>query len=267
MIFTDLTQSAVEIALRAGSFLKDSFAKPHQISSKEGKKNLVTECDLYSENMIVSFLEKKFPHDGFLAEEQGYKRSSSTSDPEIFWVIDPLDGTVNFAYQIPIFTISIAACTQEEVLTGVVFQPMSGELFIAEKGKGAFLNGVPIRVSGETSLDQSLLATGFPYNIQEKLGDCINPLLSFLQKGLPIRRLGSAALDLAYVAAGRFDAFFEVELNPWDLAAGTLLVQEAGGTVSDYQGKALLPLYRSSLLASNSYIHEQMIHSIQGTCP
>lgn len=263
-MFTDFTQAAIEIATQAGSFLKTSFTKPHQIFSKEGKKNLVTDCDLFAEHLIVSFLQKKFPHHGFLAEERGFQIPSSKKDPEIFWVIDPLDGTVNFAYQIPIFTVSIAACTKDKVLSGVIFQPMSEELFIAEEGKGAFLNNAPIRVSTESSLDQAFLATGFPYNLQERSSQCISPLISFLQKGVHIRRLGSAALDLAYVASGRFDAFFEIELQPWDLAAGMLLVQEAGGMVSDYEGNHLLPLHPSSLVASNAHIHKSMLNSTQG---
>lgn len=160
--------------------------------------------------------------------------------------------------------MSIAACTKEKVLTGVIFQPMSGELFIAEHGKGAFLNNAPIHVSKETSLDEAFLATGFPYNIQDRPAECIDPLLSFLRRGLHIRRLGSAALDLAYVAAGRFDAFFEIELQPWDMAAGMLLVQEAGGVISSYEGKARLPLHSGSIVASNAHIHQNMLNSVQG---
>ncbi len=258
---TDLKKTAIEAALKAGHFLKNSFHKTHEVTSKEGKKNLVTDCDLESERIILSFLHKTFPSHGFLSEEAGKEGSNSS---EITWVIDPLDGTVNFAYQIPLFTVSIAACRGEEVLAGVVFQPMSEELFVAEKGKGAFLNGKQIHVSKQEDMEEAFLAVGFPYDLSKDPAKSIHPLLAFLNQGLPIRRLGSAALDLSYVASGRFDAFFEADLSPWDVAAGLLLVQEAGGKTSEYNGKKRSPLEKKSLLASNGFLHEQMLNTIQG---
>lgn len=258
---THLKKAAIEAALTAGHFLKNSFGKPHKVTSKEGKKNLVTDCDLASEKIILSILEKSFPQHSFLSEESGKKEISSS---EITWVIDPLDGTVNFAYHIPIFSISIAACLGDEVVLGVIFQPMTEELFVAEKGKGAFLNGEKLHVSSEKNINEAFLAVGFPYDLHKNPAKSIAPLLSFLEKGLPIRRLGSAALDLSYVAAGRFDGFFEVDLSPWDIAAGLLIVEEAGGRVSDYKGEKRSPLEKNTLLASNSFLHDEMLKHIQG---
>ena len=257
--WSELTIAAIEAALQAGKFLKDSFYKPHTVSSKEGKKNLVTECDLLAEEMILSFLQNRFPTHSFLSEERGPSGSESF---DILWVIDPLDGTVNFAYQIPLFTVSIAACKEDEVLSGVIFQPMTNELFIAEKGKGAFLNDIKIHVSKEVSLSDSFLAIELPYNIHEDQNSNINPLLYFLRHGISIRRLGSAALNLAYVASGRFDAFFEKDLYPWDVAAGMLLVEEAGGTISLYNGQKKSPTKRSTLLSSNTIIHNELLQLI-----
>lgn len=258
--YSTLTQSALEAALLAGTFLKESFGHSHTTHNKEGKKNLVTECDLRSEEIILSFLHKKHPDHGYLSEEGGGNQNNYT---DIQWIIDPLDGTVNFAYHIPVFTVSIAVCKGSEILSGVVFQPITNELFVAEKNKGAYLNGNKISVSKETCFEEAFLATGFPYHLQDNPGLCINTLNHFLRQGFPIRRLGSAALDLAYTAAGRFDAFWEVDLHPWDVAAGMLLVQEAGGAVSKYDGSIRSPLERTNLLASNSLLHHSMIKTIK----
>lgn len=262
--YSTLTQSAIEEALLAGKFLKDSFEKPHKVISKEGKKNLVTESDLQSEQIILSFIHENHPTHSFLSEE---KEESFERDSEVKWIIDPLDGTVNFAYEIPIFTVSIAACKGTEILTGVIFQPMTEELLVAEKGKGAFLNEAKITVSKEMHFEEAFLATGFPYNLQENPGQCINTTASFLHQGFPIRRLGSAALDLAYVAAGRFDAFWEIDLQPWDVAARMLLVLETEGTISKYDGTTRSPLERTNLLASNHLLYNSMIKAIKESYP
>ncbi len=253
-----MLQDAIEIALQAGDFLKSKFLSPHTITEKEGKQNLVTECDTKAEEMILSFLKAKYPAHEFLAEESGGEYHSDN----ILWVIDPLDGTVNFARGIPNFCVSIAACKNGKPILGVIFQPMTNELFIAEKGKGAFLNDKPLFVSKVKSLDHSLIATGFPYNIDQNPMNCMQILSSFLKKGCPIRRIGSAAMDLAYLAAGRFDTYYETGIKPWDVSAGILIVEEAGGSVSRWDGSPYSALSGEEILASNSHLHSTMIEAI-----
>jgi myo-inositol-1(or 4)-monophosphatase len=253
------TLIATQAALQAGELLKKGFSTSFQISSKEGKQNLVTEYDKKSEDIILSFIQKHFPSHDILSEERG---AINQEGGEIVWIVDPLDGTVNFAHNIPMFSISIAACRKEEILCGVIFQPMTQELFVAEKNRGAFLNGTPIQVSKETRLDQSLLATGFPYNVDENPNHCIDTFSHFIKQGLPIRRLGSAAIDMAYVAAGRFAAYWEVLLHPWDVAAGKLIVEEAGGLISCYDGSQRSVLSYTNLLATNGIFHDFMIKQL-----
>lgn len=259
MTFSELTNTALEAAHLAGRYLQESFGTLHTISTKEGKQNLVTECDLKSEKIILSFIRKKFPTHGFLAEEQGKENLSA----EILWVIDPLDGTVNFSKDVPHFAISIAACQGTDILLGVILNPLTQELFVAEKGKGAFCNNKPLKVSQVNSLDHALLASGFPYNVDENPMQCIEVFNYFLRQGSPIRRFGAASLDLAYVAAGRFDAYFETGLSPWDVAAGILLIKEAGGSISTWNGKEHPLLERSDILASNTLLHPIMIDSLR----
>lgn len=254
MIFSQLTLTALEAAQLAGKYLKTSFGTLHTISSKEGKQNLVTECDLKSEEIIVSFLQKHFPTHGFLAEEKSKENLSA----KILWIIDPLDGTVNFSKDIPHFAISIAAIQGDEILLGIILHPITGDVFIAEKGKGAFCNNKQIKVSSINSLDHALLATGFPYNVHENPKHCIERLTYFLKLGIPIRRFGAASLDLAYVATGKFDAYFETGLQPWDVAAGILLVQEAGGTISTWEGLDYPLLKSPDILVSNTFLHNLM---------
>lgn len=257
----DLAVTAIQAALEAGSLLKKGFSSHFTVESKEGKQNLVTEYDKLSEKYIIEAISQKFPSHNFLAEESG---NSGDSSSPITWVIDPLDGTVNFAYGIPFFSVSIAAMQNEDVLVGVVYNPLLHELFFAEKGKGAYLNGKKISVSTKSDLEQSLVATGFPYNVDSNPENCIGHVAKFLEKGIPIRRLGSAALDLSYVACGRFDAFWEVSLQPWDIAAGRLLVQEAGGKVSHYDGKIRKTTSSGNVLATNTKLHSSMTQLLQG---
>ncbi len=259
MTFSELTLVALEAAHLAGSYLQKSFGTLHTITTKEGKQNLVTECDLHSEKLILSSIRKKFPTHGFIAEEQGKENSSA----EILWIIDPLDGTVNFSRNVPHFAISIAACQGKEILSGVILHPLTQELFVAEKGKGAFCNNKPLRVSQVKSLDEALLATGFPYNVDQNPMQCIETLNYFLKQGSPIRRFGAASLDLAYIAAGRFDAYWETGLSPWDVAAGILLIREAGGSISTWEGENHPLLERSDILASNTFLHASMIDSLR----
>ncbi len=253
---TQITQIAIQSALKAGEVLKQGFGTAFKISNKEGKNNLVTEYDLLAEKIIIDNIRGKFPDHNFLAEESGYTESGSRGN--IRWIIDPLDGTVNFAHGLPIFSVSIAAESNGEVICGVVYHPMLDELFVAVKGQGATLNGNPISVSGTSDIDSSFLITGFPYNVNENPCNCIDLFVDIIKRGIPVRRLGSAALDLAYIAAGRFDGFWEISLNPWDVAAGILLVREAGGQVTQFNGREH-ELTSESMLATNGRLHGGLV--------
>lgn len=246
-----ITLIAIEAALLGGEILRQGFGTHFSIKSKEGQHNLVTEYDHKSENAIIEFIQTNIKGSHFLAEESG-----TTGGGNLLWIIDPLDGTVNFAHQLPIFSVSIAAEKEGKVVAGVIYQPMTHELFVAEKGKGAFLNGQKIQVSNVSQIDKAILATGFPYNLAKNPFHCIEHFVDILKLGIPIRRLGSAAIDLAYTAAGRFEGFFEVELGPWDVAAGKLLVEEAGGVVTHWDGRPFNIKSRETVFASNGKIHD-----------
>jgi len=263
MNFSEFTLGAKEAALLAGAYLKERFGKVHTIENKEGKQNLVTESDTGAEKIILSFLQNKFPSHGFLSEEKG----TSRLEAEVVWIVDPLDGTVNFAKNIPHFCVSIAACLKGEIVSAAILHPLTGELFVAEKSKGAFLNGTPIKVTKTNNLDSAILASGFPYNVDENPMRCIDLFTSFLKLGCPIRRFGSAALDLAYLASGRFDAYWETGINPWDVSAGILLVTEAGGTVSGWKGEEYPFLNGPQILASNFFLHSVMVDSLHKGTP
>lgn len=251
-----MIQLATEAALEAGRFLKMSVGKIKQIERKQGQElNLVTEIDKKSEEMIIRKIKQHYPHHDFLAEESGSHEKKS----DYKWVIDPLDGTTNFTHGFPIFCVSIALEVKGEVALGVVYDPNADELYSAEKGKGATLNGKPIRVSKVSTLIESMLVTGFPYTIRENPDEIIRRFSSFLVEAQAIRRLGSAALDLCYVAAGRLDGFWETSLNPWDMAAGVLIAEEAGGKFTDFRGFPS-SIYNKQLLVSNGLIHEQMVN-------
>jgi myo-inositol-1(or 4)-monophosphatase len=253
---SELTFVAIQAALGAGGLLRRGFGTEFAIGSKEGVQNLVTEYDKAAEKSIISAILKHFPDHAFLAEESGETHQGKSP---VTWIIDPLDGTVNFARQVPVFSISIAAAIEKNIVSGVVYQPMTNELFVAEKGKGAYLNGKQIFVSKIDSLKKALLATGFPYDVHKNPRQCIDLFAEMQRTGVPIRRLGSAAIDLAYVAAGRFDAFWEVGLNAWDMAAGKLLVEEAGGKVTHWDGSPHKIFGYETLLASNARLHPEMI--------
>lgn len=258
---SELTLIAIEAALQAGTLLREGFGTHFSVRSKEGVHNLVTEYDHRSEKMVIDFLRGQTPDAHFLAEESGL---SEGKDGALTWIIDPLDGTVNFAHKIPMFSVSIAAERDGEVICGVVYHPLVHELFVAEKGKGAFLNGEKLRVSKISQFSEAFLATGFPYNLVDNPGQCIDHFVDVLRTGIPIRRLGAATLDLAYIAAGRIDGYFEVSLAPWDCAAGNLLVKEAGGRVSTWDGKAFDLRAYGPILASNGLIHQKCISILGG---
>ena len=227
---------AISITKRAGRLLMQHYGKAHEIEHK-GRHviNLVTNVDKKSEALIVGALKQHFPAHQILAEEGlGAKGFSSYK-----WIIDPLDGTTNYTHGFPFFCVSIGLEVQGEMALGVVYAPMLGELFVGMRGKGATLNGKRIHVSKEPSLSKSLLATGFPYDIREAARNNLNYFAKFAKRAQAIRRAGSAALDLCYLACGRFDGFWELRLAPWDLAAATLIVEEAGGKVTNFKGKRL----------------------------
>lgn len=244
---------ATDIAKEAGTFLKEKLDEKHTIKYK-GEIDIVTEVDRMSEEMLISRIGKKFPHHDILAEESAGIESGS----EFRWIIDPLDGTTNYAHGYPVFCVSIALERKDEIILGVIYNPVMEEMFVAEKGKGAFLNDKRISVSDTTELSKSLLATGFPYDIRENPDNNLNYFNEMATKVMAIRRAGSAALDLAYIAAGRFDGFWELRLNPWDTAAGWLLVEEAGGLVTEIFGEDYC-VKSPHILATNGKIHGKMI--------
>jgi len=238
---------------KAGEIVKDGASRTRKVMHK-GRIDLVTETDLSVERMLKEELSVLLPGSDFLAEET----AKNTEPGELTWIIDPLDGTTNFAHGLPFVANSIALWHRDRVVLGVVNLPLMGELFSAIRGQGAFLNGLPITVSKEVSLERCLLATGFPYDIETYL----EPVLTHLKRLLPltqgIRRPGAAALDLAYVACGRYDGFYENALNAWDTAAGLLLVQEAGGLVSEFDATKPYAFGADEILATNGRIHEEL---------
>ncbi len=251
-----MTFIAIQAALQAGHILRKGFGTSCTIIHKPGNQNFVTEYDKASEDCIISLIKHHFPQHSFLAEESGF---SAEQDHPIIWMIDPLDGTTNFIHQLPLFTISIAAYYHEEGLCGVIFQPMTHELFITEKGKGAYLNGTRLSVSAANRVDHAIMGTGFPSNASENLSYNKDLLSHLIQLRTTLRNLGSAALTLAYVAAGKLDGFWMDYLYPWDLAAGKLLIEEAGGRITKYDGSSLQMTVPSSVLASNPILHQEIL--------
>jgi myo-inositol-1(or 4)-monophosphatase len=244
---------AILAAKRAGLLLERRLGQKRQIKYK-GAVNLVTEMDLLAEKVIVSEIRKRYPDHSLLAEEKTDLRGNSPYR----WVIDPLDGTTNYAHGFPVFSVSIALEKEGEVILGVVYDPTRDELFVGKEGEGARLNGRKIHVSSTPKLSECLLATGFPYDLRENAADNFDHFRNFALHAHAVRRAGSAALDLCYVAAGRFDGFWEMRLGPWDLAAGSLMVREAGGKTTDFLGNSL-GLDGRHVLASNGKIHREMI--------
>lgn len=252
---SEFKKTAIGAALKAGDILKNGFGKSFGITSKEGRNNLVTEFDLLSENCIISEITARYPGHSILAEESGSRMTGS----EFTWVIDPLDGTVNFANGLPVFSISIGLMKDNEIIAGIIYNPLLDEMFSSEKNGGAFLNGKNISVSHNGDILRSLLVTGFSYNIDKNIDAVIAPFRKIVGDGIPVRRLGSAALDLAYVACGRFDGFWEEDLKPWDVCAGTLLVNEAGGRVTCFEDDSCA-VDDKTILATNGKIHENLRH-------
>ena len=245
---------AGEAAVReAGRYLRANLDRRAEASYK-GALDLVTDFDTGSQEILVDRLSAAFPGHGFLAEEGLSRKGSSPYR----WVIDPLDGTTNYAHTFPVFSVSAALEHDGRTVLGLVYDPMREEMFRAGEGRGAFLNDAPMRVSRVGDLGRSLLATGFPYDIRTCSVNNLDHWSRFIVRAQAIRRCGSAALDLAYVACGRFDGFWELKLNPWDVAAGALLVEEAGGRVTDFEGREF-HILAPGILATNGLIHEAML--------
>lgn len=254
----EFLSSACRAALAAGRLIKERYNQPHCITMK-GTINLVTETDLAAEAIITASLAKDTPGIPIMAEETAISHAVAA---ERFWVVDPLDGTTNFAHGFPFFAVSIALldCGRPEV--GAIYAPLLDELFCAARGAGSWLNDQTIAVTETNRLIEALIGTGFPYEIEQTLPMVIRQIAAALPRVRDIRRAGAAALDLAYVACGRLDGFYEMNLQPWDTAAGWLLVEEAGGEVSNFSGGQYSP-FVPEMLASNGALHRQLLELIQ----
>jgi myo-inositol-1(or 4)-monophosphatase len=251
---------AIQTAHDAGRILAERFGRALQVSNK-GDIDIVTEADLAAEQFIIERIKSYYPRHAILAEEADASGVVHEGQGEWKWIIDPLDGTTNYAHGYPAFCVSIALERGGRIELGVIYDPMREETFTAERGEGATLNGRRIRVSETYDLNSALLCTGFPYDVRDH-GDFARHFHNFIMHAQAVRRDGSAALDLAYVACGRFDGFWEEGLRPWDVAAGVLLVEEAGGRVSYYDGSPF-NIYAPPILASNGLVHETMMRVLQ----
>jgi myo-inositol-1(or 4)-monophosphatase len=257
-----LLSTAVEAVLHAGAMQMAALGQRIRID-KKGVIDLVTEVDLAVETWFRAFIHDRFPDHRILAEElQDTARRGEDSSPYC-WIFDPIDGTTNYAHGLPIFCASLALEIAGRLEVAAVYDPTRKELFTAERGGGAFLNGVPIRVSATDTLIDSLLCTGFHYQVHQSAEEVVGLFTQFIGRARAVRRLGSAALDLCYVAAGRFDGFWEERLHPWDVAGGVLLIEEAGGVISGYDGAPYVDPRRGDLVATNGAIHGSMLDVIQ----
>lgn len=253
-----LAELARETAREAGELLKSGFARPHEIVHK-GAVDLVTEMDKASEKLVIEKISRVFPHHRFYAEESA---RGEIPDSEYLWFIDPLDGTTNYAHNLPIFSVSLALRYRGEIVLGVINPPLLSEFYWAVKGKGAFRREERLRVSRVSQLDQALLGTGFPYDLKQNPERILENFARFSLASQGVRRPGTASIDLAYLAGGRYDGFWEENLKPWDVAAGILLIEEAGGQISGFNGKK----YRwgqRDFLASNGFLHPEMLKLIK----
>lgn len=258
-----MIEIAKKAALAAGEILIEHFGKLAADAIRQKSVNdFISFVDETAEQAIISIIKDSFPDHSFLAEEIG--RSSHTSP--YHWIIDPLDGTKNYLSGIPVFAVSIALQHNDELILGVINDPMRKELFSAEKGQGAFLNDQPIHVSPKENLADCLLATGFPFKAKHLLKDYLQAFESVFQSCVSMRRMGAAAIDLAYVACGRFDAYWELGISPWDVAAGAVIIREAGGHVSDFWNNPFF-LNNSYIIASNGTIHRALSEKIQDAFP
>lgn len=248
---------AVRLARRVGDNVNRQSRRNLRVSFK-GEIDLVTQFDRDAQDKIVRALNREFPDHGILSEEDINKNPSSN----IRWIIDPLDGTTNFAHGLPIWAISIGLEVDAEIVLGVVYDPNRSEIFSAIRDSGARLNGKKIRVSNTRKLDRSLLVTGFPYDIRHSKQNNLREFSEFALRARAVRRLGSAALDLCYTACGRFDGYWEMRLSPWDQAAGSLILKESGGRITDFRGRPF-NIYGDEVLGTNGLIHRQMMNVLR----
>jgi myo-inositol-1(or 4)-monophosphatase len=258
-----LAFTAQQAAIAAGEILREGFYTEVKTTAKSSRHDVVTIFDTKSEECIFSRIHESFPEDVFLGEESGL---STNPQGKVVWIVDPLDGTMNFSRQTPIFTISIAAVYENQVLCGVVYQPMTGELFVAKKGQGAFLNQEKIHVSSTDEVSHGVYAIGFPYVAEGESPLNVDFCFKLLRQGTPIRNLGSGALSMAYLAAGRFDGFWIPSLYSWDMAAGYLLVEEAGGKVSHQDGRPfdhLVTIDAFDIIATNGSLHDKLLDALK----
>ena len=253
-----MINKVIEIAKEAGEVIRDGFGKNFSVEFKTNDSNLVTEIDKKSEETIINFINKEFNGHSIIAEESGKHETSS----EYRWVIDPLDGTTNFAHGLPIFSVSIGVQRNEETIIGVVYDVMMDRMYQAELGSGAFLGDQKLKVSNNEILSQSLLVTGFPYDLRENPGTTLQKFNDLIMSSRAVRRLGSAAIDLCYIASGVFEGFWEVHLHPWDLCAGKLLVEEAGGIVTNFKNEPI-DVFSPQMVATNRKIHDQILEVLQ----
>ena len=247
-----LRDAACEMAREAGAIVREGWGRIHA-PERKGAIDLVTEYDRRSEACLLARIAERFPGHAVLAEESGASEGGGAAR----WIVDPLDGTTNFAHNYPFFAVSVGVEAGGRVVAGAVYDPVRDEMFAAALGAGASLNGVPIRVSGIAGVGDALLVTGFPYDVRERPRRYLDPFEAFLVRAQGIRRDGSAALNLCYLACGRFDGFWELSLSPWDMAAGALIVREAGGVITRFDG-AEFRLDGREILATNGRIHEEM---------
>jgi len=252
-----LKNTLIEAVCAGAKELKRFYNNDFSITYKEGINNPVTEADHASEAAILNIIKSRFPDHQVLAEESG----EIIQDSNYKWIIDPIDGTINFAHGIPLCCVVIAVEKDREIIMSSVYAPILNELYIAEKGKGATLNDKKISVSNQSSVDKSCLVTGFPYTYINMPNGPLEVFGRLIKKGVPVRRLGSAAIDLCWVANGRFDGFYEHKLEPWDSAAGYLMVEEAGGRVTDFDGNKFSP-YQHKVVATNGKIHDELLSVI-----
>lgn len=253
-----MLEKVIQISHEAGEIVRNGFGKNFGIEYKTNEANIVTDIDKASEKHIKEFIQKNFPSHSILAEEGGETLNNS----EYLWVVDPLDGTTNFAHGLPIFSISIGVQKDGKTIMGVVYDIMQDITYAAEKGGGAFADSQRINVSKNGNLAHSVLVTGFPYNISDNPENALEKFTSLTRASRGIRRLGSAAIDFCYVARGVFDGFWEVYLHPWDMCAGKLIVEEAGGLVTGFEGEEI-DIYTHRILATNGQIHERMMEFLK----
>ncbi len=252
-----IEQVGIQAALDAGRLLMERLRSGFKVAHK-GEVDLVTEADLAAEKLIVSVLRDAFPDHAILAEEN----HSESDRGKYTWIIDPLDGTTNFAHGYPAFAVSIGLEIEGELEWGIVYNPNLEERFTARRGGGSFCNGTRLQVSKTETVDKSLLVTGFPYDIRTNPDNNLDYFAGFMLRSQAVRRIGSAAIDFCYVAAGRFDGFWELDLRPWDMAAGALIAREAGAALTDFSG-APLSIYQPRCVVSNGRIHKEMLEILE----